>query len=167
MCQFLLYSRVNQLYVDIHPLFFGFPSHLGHHRALSRIPCVIQQVLISYLFYTSSVYMSIPNSHFIPLPPAPLGIHTLKKKLINYLFILGCIGSLLLHAGFLQLQRAGATLVAVCGLLIAVASLVVEHSLQVCGLQQLWLTGSRAQAQQMWRIGLVAPWHVGSLWTRA
>ena len=56
--------------------------------------------------------------------------------------------------------------VVVRGLLIAVAFLVVEHGLQVCGLQQLWHAGSRAQAQQLWRIGLVAPWHVGSSWTR-
>ena len=38
-----------------------------------------------------------------------------------------------------------------------------------CGMQaqQLWLVGSRAQAQQLWLTGLVAPWHVGSSWTRA
>ena len=38
-----------------------------------------------------------------------------------------------------------------------------------CGVQaqQLWLMGSRAQAQQLWRTGSVAPWHVGSSWTRA
>ena len=24
------------------PLFFGFPSHLGHHRAVSRVSCAIQ-----------------------------------------------------------------------------------------------------------------------------
>ena len=39
---FLLYSKVNQSYVYIYPLFFRFPSHLGHHRALSRVPCAIQ-----------------------------------------------------------------------------------------------------------------------------
>ena len=33
--------------------------------------------------------------------------------------------------------------------------------------QQLWLAGSRAQAQQLWCTGLVAPWHVGSSRTRA
>ena len=27
----------NQLYIYIYPLFFGFSSHLGHHRALSRV----------------------------------------------------------------------------------------------------------------------------------
>ena len=34
------------------PLFFGFPSHLGHHRALRKDPCAIQKALIGYLFYT-------------------------------------------------------------------------------------------------------------------
>ena len=60
------------------------------------------------------------------------------------------------------------------GLLTEVASLVAEHGLQVyslssCGTraQQLWLMGSRAQAQQLRRMGLVAPWHVRSSWTRA
>ena len=33
LCEFLLYSKVNQLYIYMYPLFFGFPSHLGHHRA--------------------------------------------------------------------------------------------------------------------------------------
>ena len=33
--------------------------------------------------------------------------------------------------------------------------------------QQLWLMGSRAQAQQLWQTGLVVPWHVGSSRTRA
>ena len=45
--------------------------------------------------------------------------------------------------------------------------LVTEHGLQVRGLQQLWLESSRAQAQQLWPMGLVAPRHVGSSWTRA
>ena len=35
MCQFLLYSKVNQLNIYIYPLFFGFTSHLGHRRTLS------------------------------------------------------------------------------------------------------------------------------------
>ena len=42
------------MYIHIYPISFRFPSHLGHHRALSRVPCAIQLVLISYLliFYT-------------------------------------------------------------------------------------------------------------------
>ena len=37
-----------------------------------------------------------------------------------------------------------------------------------CGMraQQLRLAGSRAQTQQLWHTGLVAPRHVGSSWTR-
>ena len=48
LCYFLLYSKVNQLYVYIYPLFFRFPSHLVHHRSLNRVPCAEQYVLISY-----------------------------------------------------------------------------------------------------------------------
>ena len=50
--------------------------------------------------------------------------------MVIYLFIyliFGCVGSLLLCVGFLQFWRAGATLVAVHGLLMAVASLVAGH----------------------------------------
>ena len=38
-----------------------------------------------------------------------------------------------------------------------------------CGMraQQLWHAGSRAQAQWLWHMSLVAPWHVGSSRTRA
>ena len=50
--QFLLYSKVNQLHVYIYPLFLKFSSQLGHHRALSRVPCYMQLVFISYLLYT-------------------------------------------------------------------------------------------------------------------
>ena len=38
------------------PLCFGFPSHAGHHRALNRVPCAVQEVLISDLFYTQHQY---------------------------------------------------------------------------------------------------------------
>ena len=52
---FLLCSKVSQPHVYICSLFLGFPSNLGHYRALSRVPCAIQQVLISYLL-VSVVY---------------------------------------------------------------------------------------------------------------
>ena len=39
---FLLYSKVNQSFIYIYPFFLRFPSHLGHYRALSRVPCAIQ-----------------------------------------------------------------------------------------------------------------------------
>ena len=31
-CYFQLYSKVNQLYVYMYPLFLGFPSHVGHQE---------------------------------------------------------------------------------------------------------------------------------------
>ena len=68
LCQFLLYSEVNQLYVYIYPLFFVFPSHIGHQRTLSRVPYAIQQVLISYLFYTYYCIHVNPN---LPIHPTP------------------------------------------------------------------------------------------------
>ena len=65
-----------------------------------------------------------------------------KKNKCIYLFIYGCVGSSLLRTGFL--------FIAVCGLLIVVASLVAEHGalgacasvvvargLSSCGLQAL------------------------------
>ena len=63
--------------------------------------------------------------------------------------------------------KQGLLLVAVRGPPTAVASPVAEHRLQAHGLQQSWLMGSRAQAQQPWRMGLFAPQHVGSSRTRA
>ena len=55
----LLYWQANSLpawaieeaHIYIYLLFFGFPYHLHHHRALSRVPWAIQYVLISYLLY--------------------------------------------------------------------------------------------------------------------
>ena len=53
LCEFLPYSKVNQLNLFIYLLFFVFPSHLGHHGALSRVPCAIySRFSFSYLFYT-------------------------------------------------------------------------------------------------------------------
>ena len=51
LCEFLLYSKVNQLCIYIYPLFLRFLPHIGFYRVLSKVPCSIQQVLISSLFY--------------------------------------------------------------------------------------------------------------------
>ena len=69
-----------------------------------------------------------------------------KTYLFIYLFIYGCIGSSLLHVGFLQLQRARATLrcgawashcggFSCCGARApgTRASVVVAHGLSSCG----------------------------------
>ena len=72
LCSFLLYSKVNQLYIYIYPHFFGFPSHWSHHRALSiEFPVLYSRFSVVSCFIHSSVYMSIPISQFIPpsFPP--------------------------------------------------------------------------------------------------
>ena len=61
---------MNQPYIYMYPLPFGFPSHLGYHRASRIVPCTIQYVPISCLFYTqyqSCIYVN-PN---LPIPPTP------------------------------------------------------------------------------------------------
>ena len=85
----------------------------------------------------------------------------LKINLFIYLF-LAAMGLRCCVWAFSGCGERGLLFVAVNGLLIAVTSLVAEHRLQ-----QLWLMGSRAQAQQLWLTGLVAPRHVGSSRTRA
>ena len=68
LCQFLLYSKVNQLYVYIYPLFFRFFSHVVYYRILSRVPCAIQQVLVDYLFYIQQFVYVKPELLIYPSP---------------------------------------------------------------------------------------------------
>ena len=44
-------SGVQQSESVIHIPTLRFFSDIGHYRLLSRVPCAIQSVLISYLFY--------------------------------------------------------------------------------------------------------------------
>ena len=92
-----------------------------------------------------------------------------------YFFIFGCVGSLLLRAvfslvvvsgGYSSLQFAGFSL---RWLLLLWSTGSRRAGFSSCGTraQQLWLTGSRAQSQQLWHTGFFAPRHVGSSQTRA
>ena len=85
-----------------------------------------------------------------------------------YLFILfwAVLGLHCCARAFSSCGEWGPLFIAVRGLLTVVSSLVAEHRLQVHGLQQLWLAGSRAQAQQLWSLGSATPPHVGSSQTR-
>ena len=57
----------------IYPFPFGLPSHSGHHSALSRVPCAIQHVLISYFIHgINSVCVLIPVSQLLPSPLSTL-----------------------------------------------------------------------------------------------
>ena len=43
MCKFQVYSKIiSVIYIYIYSFFFRFFSHIGYHRILSRVPCVIQ-----------------------------------------------------------------------------------------------------------------------------
>ena len=93
----------------------------------------------------------------------------LFSLLFIYSFTSGWVGSPLLSAGFLQLPYSRShSLVGVCGLLTAGASLV-EHGLWAqgpavvvaCGLGS-WGSWARAQAPWLQHMGLVAQQHVGS-----
>ena len=75
--------------------------------------------------------------------------------LFIYLFTYGCVGSSFLCEGFLQLRQAGATLH-------RGARASHYRGLSCCRAQ-----APDAQAQQLWLMGPVAPWHVGSSRTRA
>ena len=91
LCWFLLYSKVNQQYMYICPLFLGFPSHLGHHGALRRLPCAIQSRYISdaYSFWSilSTSGFKTPSTHSLSLidmaGPFYIGLASCMKGIVH------------------------------------------------------------------------------------
>ena len=75
LCQFLLYSKVNQPFVYPPPTFLDFlPIYVTtEHGAEFPVWCSGFSLVISFIH--SGVYMSIPISQFIHPPLFPLGIH--------------------------------------------------------------------------------------------
>ena len=63
LCQFQVYSKVNQLYIYIYPLLFRFFSHIGHYRVLSRVPCAIKKM---WYIYTMEYYSAIKMKEIMP-----------------------------------------------------------------------------------------------------
>ena len=59
LCQFLLYSKVNLLYIYINLLFFEFPSHLGHHRPLCNVFFLLLLLLRLLLFLIILLYIFV------------------------------------------------------------------------------------------------------------
>ena len=53
-------------YIYVSNLFFGFPSHLGHHRALSSIPCAAESSH-SLAIYPVSFLKMLTNILFSPI----------------------------------------------------------------------------------------------------
>ena len=89
----------------------------------------------------------LPCSHSPnTLSPSKPSSFFLKKRFI-YLFILAVLGLRCCMWAFSSCGEQGLLIVAVCGLPIAVPSLVVEQEFLKSGLQKLWHMGSRALAQ--------------------
>ena len=93
--------------------------------------------------------------------PRRTALEAERTACFNVLFIYGCTESVA--------ERRGYSLVVVHELLIAEASLVTEHRFLGMWTSEvrtwawkLWLPGSGAQAQRLWCMGWVAPWHVRS-----
>ena len=82
----------------------------------------------------------------------------LKINLLIYLF-LAVLGLRCCAQAFSSCGEQGLLFVAVRGLLIMVASLVVEHGLQAHGLQQLWHAGSVVVACRLQSTGSVVVAH--------
>ena len=109
--------------------FFFFPSFLI---------CFLSSFLISHLH--SFPYFFKKCIYFIYLFLAAFGLHCCAQA-------------------FSSCDEWRLLFVVVCGLLIAVASLVVEHRLQVHGLQYLWHMGSVVVARRLQSTGSVVVAH--------
>ena len=116
---------------------------------------------VSDCFYR--YFLKHDDQHINKLEPAQVRINTHDEQFqeisgLHAYYVLGvffgCLGSLLLHTGFLQLRRAGATLR--CGV-------QASHcgGFSCCGARALGTKASVVVA-----LSLVTPWHVGSSWTR-
>ena len=67
---FLLYSKLNQLYVYLHLLFSGFPYHLGHHRALSTsLGSIVSSSILSIVSIVYICQFQSPHSSRTPFFP--------------------------------------------------------------------------------------------------
>ena len=73
LCQFLLCSKVNSTYTYIPsfiPSFFGFPSHLGHHRALSSLNYTVGSHQLPILYIVPTVYGALLIAQLVKNLPA-------------------------------------------------------------------------------------------------
>ena len=95
LCQFQMYSKVNELYIYVYLLSFRFFPCLSHYRVSSRILCAIKQVLISYPFYiqncvyvnpTLPIYSSLLFPWELCLFSKSVTVFLFCKQVLLYLF---------------------------------------------------------------------------------
>ena len=84
------FSKVSQLY--IHPLVFRFFSHIGHCRALSRVPMLHNRSLLTICLFLGVCIYQLPSpnlSLFHPYPSITLSL--LSASVIPFLILSGFI----------------------------------------------------------------------------
>ena len=88
LCQFLLYSKVNQLYVYIYPLFFiSFPFRSPQSIEQSLLSYTVDSHLLSILYIVSVVYicqsqsLNLSPSSFHPWYPYVCSLSIVKDPL--------------------------------------------------------------------------------------
>ena len=89
----------------------------------------------------------------------------LVMRAFKNVFVYGCAGSSLLHGAF----SSCCVWASHCSGFSCCRAQALGHTASNgCNtwVQSLWLLGSRAQGQQLWHTGLVAPWQMGSSWIR-
>ena len=126
-------------------------------------------------FLLSSKYgESAPGPGAVGLPPCAARLlfalfffNDIQRLYFSFLFICtGCAGSSLLHGLSLTAVSRGCSLAVCTGSSLRWLLLLQSSGSRASRLQQLPLVGSRPQAQQLWLMGLVALWHVGSFQNR-
>ena len=84
---FLLYSKVNQLYLCIHPLLFGFLSPWVPTEHWVELPALCSRFsLVACFMHNSQLCICVdPNLPAHPAPPTfTLGIHVRSPRLCSY-----------------------------------------------------------------------------------
>ena len=49
----MVYSKLIHLYIHMYPFFFRFFSHIDYYRLLSRVPCAINNLVLTYTHLSS------------------------------------------------------------------------------------------------------------------
>ena len=135
------------------------PSRLPHNIEQSSLCCTVGPCWLSILFY---LFIYFKNQFIVSI------------FIYLFIYLLAVLGLCCCMRTFSSCGRVGATLccgvrASHCGGFSCCRARASRHAgFSSCSMQaqQLWLAGSREQAQQLWRRGLVALRHVGSSRTR-
>ena len=156
LCQFLLYNKMNQLYIYIcshissflhRPNTLPIPPLQVDTKHQADLPVLCSCFPLAIYFTFGSVYMSMPLSHFVPAYPSPFPcpqVHSLSLRLYS------SPAPMFFRTFFFFFQIP------------YIYVSIWYFFFSSCGRE-----GSRVQAQQFWHMGLVALRHMGSSWTRA